>query len=76
MIVVADYGHGLFSEKIRNELQKFKNKMYLNTQINSFNRGFHTLSNYKKTNALILNESELRYEMKDQNSKLEKLLKN
>lgn len=75
LIVVADYGHGLFSEKIRNELQKFKNKMYLNTQINSFNRGFHTLSNYKKTNALILNESELRYEMKDQNSKLEKLLK-
>ena len=49
--------------------------MFLNTQINSFNRNFHTLFNYKNTNTLIMNESELRYELKDQNSNLKILLK-
>ena len=75
LIIVADYGHGLFSKAIRNEIEKYKDKMFLNTQINSFNRGFHTLSHYKKTHALMLNESELRHEMKDQNSNLKILLK-
>ena len=75
VIVVADYGHGMFSKKIRKELEKYKKKMFLNTQINSFNRNFHTLFNYKNTNTLIMNESELRYELKDQNSNLKILLK-
>ena len=75
VIIVADYGHGMFSSTIRKELEKYKKKMFLNTQINSFNRNFHTLFNYKNTNALIINESELRYELKDQNSDLKILLK-
>ena len=75
VIIVADYGHGMFSNAVRKELEKYKKKMFLNTQINSFNRNFHTLFNYKNTNALIMNESELRYELKDQNSDLKVLLK-
>tara|TARA_A100001015_G_C15026348_1_gene730709 strand:+ start:389 stop:1876 length:1488 start_codon:yes stop_codon:yes gene_type:complete len=74
LVIVADYGHGLFSKLIRDEIEKHKKKVYLNTQINSFNRGFHTLSNYKNINGLIINESELRHEMRDQNTKLEKLI--
>ena len=63
------------TKSIRNYLQKFKKKLYLNTQINSFNRGFHTLSNYKSANCIVLNESELRHEMRDQTSNLDKLIK-
>ena len=75
LILLADYGHGFLTKSIRNYLQKFKNKLFLNTQINSFNRGFHTLSNYKFANSLVLNESELRHEMRDQNSNLDQLIK-
>ena len=56
-------------------MQKFKKKLYLNTQINSFNRGFHTLSNYKSANCIVFNESELRHEMRDQTSNLDRLIK-
>lgn len=73
IIIVADYGHGLFTKKVRNELFKHKEKIFLNTQINSFNRGFHTLFNYKKVNTLVINESELRYELRDKNSDIDKL---
>ena len=48
--------------------QENSNKIFLNTQINSFNRGYHTVFNYKKINTLVINESELRYELRDRNS--------
>jgi len=73
VVIVADYGHGLFTKKIRNELFKHDEKIFLNTQINSFNRGFHTLFNYKKVNTIVINESELRYELRDKNSNIDKL---
>tara|TARA_B100000989_G_C19508354_1_gene457607 strand:+ start:404 stop:1870 length:1467 start_codon:yes stop_codon:yes gene_type:complete len=75
LIITADYGHGYITKKVRSVLQKYQNKLYLNTQINSFNRGFHSLSNYKSANSLVLNESELRHEMKNQNLSLDELIK-
>ena len=68
IIVVADYGHGIITEKIRKMITASSKKLFLNTQINSFNRGYHTVYKYKKINSLIINESELRYELKDKNS--------
>ena len=68
IIVVADYGHGIITEKIRKIITGSSKKLFLNTQINSFNRGYHTVYKYKKINSLIINESELRYELKDKHS--------
>lgn len=75
IIIVADYGHGIITEKIRNLIIKYSKKLFLNTQINSFNRGYHTVFKYKKMNSYIINESELRYELKDRSSSLEYLTK-
>ena len=50
-------------------------KVFLNTQINSFNRGYHTVFKYKKVNTLVINEGELRYELRDKHSKIQKLAK-
>ena len=36
IIIVADYGHGIITEKIRNLIIRFGKKLFLNTQINSF----------------------------------------
>ncbi len=75
IIIVADYGHGIITQKIRNLLMQNSKKLFLNTQINSFNRGYHTVYKYKKMNSFIINESELRYELKDKNSSLSILAK-
>ena len=76
IIIVADYGHGIITKEIRKIITKNSKKLFLNTQINSFNRGVHTVYNYKKINSLIINDSELRYELKDKNSNVLDLAKN
>jgi len=76
IIIVADYGHGIITKEIRKLITKNSKKLFLNTQINSFNRGFHTVYNYKKINSLIINDSELRYELKDKHSNVFDLAKN
>ena len=75
IIIVADYGHGIITEKIRKLIVRNNKKIFLNTQINSFNRGYHTVNKYKKVNTLVINESELRYETSDRNSNVLILVK-
>ena len=75
IIIVADYGHGIITEKIRKLILSQHNKLFLNTQINSFNRGYHTVFKYKKINTLVINDSELRYEIGDKNSSVLSLAK-
>ena len=48
LIVVSDYGHGFISQSTANLISKFSKKLYLNTQINSANVGYHGLTKYKK----------------------------
>ena len=48
----------------------------LNAQINASNIGYHTLRNYNNFNTLIINEKELRHEMRDKRSKTESLMSN
>jgi len=75
IIIVSDYGHGIITEKIRKLILKKSNKVFLNTQINSFNRGYHTVFKYKKVNTLVINEAELRYELRNKHSKIPELAK-
>jgi len=75
IIIVADYGHGIMTEKIRKLILNNKKKVFLNTQINSFNRGYHTAFKYKNINTLVMNEGELRYELRDKNSNVVNLAK-
>ena len=75
IIIVSDYGHGIITEKIRKLILKKNHKVFLNTQINSFNRGYHTVFKYKKVNTLVINEAELGYELRDKHSEIAKLAK-
>jgi len=75
IIIVGDYGHGIITEKIRKLILTKSHKVFLNTQINSFNRGYHTVFKYKRVNTLVINESELRYELRDKHSEVAKLAK-
>ena len=47
----------------------------LNAQINSANIGYHSINKYNGINSLIINENELRQELRDDKSRLESLAK-
>ena len=76
LVIVSDYGHGFISKKNANLICKKSKFLALNAQINSSNIGFHTIRNYKKFNTLIINEKEIRHEMRDKINRLELLMRN
>ena len=65
LIIISDYGHGLITKKIVKKLKSSNKFLALNAQVNASNHGFHSLEKYKKVDTLIINENELRHEMRD-----------
>ena len=75
LIIVSDYGHGFISKKIADTICKKAKFLALNAQINASNIGYHTIANYNNFETLVINEKELRHEMRDKNIKTEILMK-
>ena len=75
LIIVSDYGHGFITKKISKLINNSKKFTALNAQINANNIGYHSLKNYKKIDFVIINERELRHELRDRNSNLKFLIK-
>jgi len=75
LVIVSDYGHGFISKKVAKLLSKKSKYLALNAQINAANIGFHTMRNYKGVNCVIINEKELRHELRDRSSLIEVLMK-
>ena len=75
LVIVSDYGHGLISKKSANLICKKSKYLALNTQANAANTGFHSTKNYKNINCVIINEREIRHELRDKSGKLENLMK-
>ena len=75
LTIITDYGHGLFNEKIINEISKKKNFLAINAQVNSFNLGYHNISKYKKADLMLMNETEARHELRDKSSDRSDLIK-
>jgi len=74
LVILADYGHGLFSKKITNFLSKSKKFITLNAQVNAANVGYHTLRDYNNLTCIVINERELRHETRDRKSDIKKLI--
>lgn len=75
LVVVSDYGHGLISKETAKIICKESKFLALNAQINAFNIGYHTMKNYYNFDTLIINEKEIRHELRDKTSELNKLIK-
>jgi cytidyltransferase-like protein len=75
LVIVSDYGHGFLSKNISKVLNKNNNFIALNTQINSSNMGYHGLEKYKNLSLLIINEREIRFELRDRSSDLKKIMR-
>ena len=76
LVIVSDYGHGLISKKSANMICKNSKFLALNAQVNASNIGYHTIRNYNNFDTLIINEKEIRHEMRDKVNKLEFLMSN
>ena len=75
LVIVSDYGHGFISKEASKLICKKSKFLALNTQINAFNVGYHSLKKYQKVDLLIINEKELRYELREKDLKIEQLIK-
>ena len=74
--IIVDYGHGLISEKVVKAVKdKFK-FVSLNSQLNSSNSVTHNLSKYAHVDLLVVNESEFRNTLRDDQTEIRLLAKN
>lgn len=60
LVVVTDFGHGMFTERIRDYLVSCPKFVALNVQTNSANLGFNLATKYRKCNFLSIDEPELK----------------
>ena len=74
-VVMADYGHGMISNKVAKLICNKSKFLVVNAQINAANSSHHTLNKYDRLDAIIINESELRHELRDRSSSIEILVK-
>ncbi len=74
LMITSDYGHGLINPKIAEFISNKKIYFALNAQLNAFNIGYHSLAKYNNINFLIINEAELRHELRDKSSSVDVLI--
>jgi len=67
VVIVADYGHGMFSERSINLICEKARFLALNAQTNPGNLGFNVVSKYPRADLVTIDEIEARLEMKRRN---------
>jgi len=75
LIITSDYGHGLISKASAKLISKYSKYLALNAQINAANIGYHSMRNYKNVDCVIINENEIKHELRDKNSDISFLMK-
>ncbi len=75
LVIVSDYGHGLISKKTADFILKKSKFLAINAQLNAANVGHHTISMYKGADLVIINENEMRHELRNKVDEKEKLIK-
>ena len=74
LVIVSDYGHGFLSKRNIKLILKKSKFLAVNSQINSFNIGLHGIRNYIKLDCVIINEKEMRHELRSRDGDLKKLV--
>lgn len=62
LVVAADFGHGAISAELVGMLGDHSPFLAVNTQANAGNRGFHTISRYRRADYACIAEHEMRLE--------------
>jgi len=64
LVIISDYGHGVITPKIANHISNSDKFVSLNAQVNAANIGTHSIRKYHNVDCLIINETELRHELR------------
>ena len=64
-----------FRSKVASQICNSKKFLALNAQVNAANVGYHSIGKYGRVDALIINETELRHEMKSRYEKTKDIAK-
>ena len=75
VVIVSDYGHGFISDKSARIICSNSKYLALNAQVNAANIGYHSMRKYTNPDCVIINEKEIRQELRDKNEKIENLMK-
>jgi len=74
VVVVADYGHGMIDNHAVDILCDHSRFLAVNTQVNAENRGFNTISKYRRADYVCISETELRLEARSRTGDVERLI--
>jgi len=75
IVVVPDFGNGFISAGMIQQICDKAKFLAVNTQINSGNRGYHSINRYPRADFVSLNEPELRIATHSRHDSYEKLAK-
>lgn len=75
VVIVADYGHGLMTERAVETVCRKAKFLAVNTQANAGNRGFNTISKYPRADFISLGEPEVRLDARKMDADLQELTK-
>jgi len=75
LLIIADYGHGLISDKTIHFISNTSKFKALNVQTNAGNRGFNSLNRYSNIDFVTLNGGEAQLEMRRKHFDLKQLVK-
>jgi len=73
LVIISDYGHGIITPKIAKHISNSDKFVSLNAQINAANIGTHNIRKYHDVNCLIINESELRHELRQRDGNAQEM---
>jgi len=75
LVIISDYGHGFITPTLIKAVKHKSRFIAVNAQVNAANIGYHTLRNYKSVDLIIINENEIRHEMRSKNTSILDLMK-
>ena len=73
LVIMPDFGNGLITAEMIEICTSKAQKLAINTQVNSGNRGFHRINKYPRADYICLNETELRLAASDSVADLNKI---
>ena len=71
LLIVSDFGHGLFSKKTIEYICSLDNFIALNVQTNSSNFGFNLITKYSRADFICIDEVEARLALSDRNKDID-----
>ena len=74
VVIVTDYGHGMLGPDVVELLCDKAPFLAINTQVNAGNRGFNTVSKYRRADFICVSENEIRLEARSRDKDLRQII--